>query len=61
MWADRYFGPLSAVQQTTEMIADQWTGKNSGPALTDYRNGASSIPLHFWLFFKIFQSEEIIK
>ncbi len=28
----------SAAQQTTEMIADQQTGKNSGPALADYRN-----------------------
>jgi hypothetical protein len=26
-------GPLSTAQQTTEMIADQQTGKNSGPAL----------------------------
>jgi hypothetical protein len=27
------------------MIAEQRTGKNSGPALADYRNGASAIPL----------------
>jgi hypothetical protein len=32
-WSD---GPLSAAQQTSEMIADQRTGKNSGPALVDY-------------------------
>jgi hypothetical protein len=47
-WADRYFGPpgpLSAAQRTTEMIVEQRTGKNSGPALADYRNGASAIPL----------------
>jgi hypothetical protein len=40
-WADRYFGPLvrwSAAQRTTEMLADQRTGKNSGPAPADYRN-----------------------
>jgi hypothetical protein len=37
------------------MIADQWTGKNSEPALTDYRNGASGIPL-FYSFWPIFQS-----
>jgi hypothetical protein len=32
------------------MIADQQTGKNSGPGLVDYRNGASAIPLFciFW-------------
>jgi hypothetical protein len=35
-WAGCYFGPLvgcplSAAQQTTEMIADQQTGKNSRP------------------------------
>ncbi len=28
----------SAVQRTTEMLADQRTGKNSGPAPADYRN-----------------------
>jgi hypothetical protein len=38
-------GPLSAAQRTTEMIADQRTRINSGPALADYRNGASDIPL----------------
>jgi hypothetical protein len=27
------------------MIADQRTGKNSGPAIADYRNGASAILL----------------
>ncbi len=40
-WADRYFGPLvrwSAAQRTTEMLADQRTGKNSGLAPADYRN-----------------------
>ncbi len=26
----------SAAQRTTEMIADQRTGKNGGPALADY-------------------------
>jgi hypothetical protein len=31
-------GPLFAVQRTTKMIADQQTGKNSGPALANYRN-----------------------
>jgi hypothetical protein len=32
------------------MIADQRTGKNSGPELADYRNGAFTIPLFciFW-------------
>jgi hypothetical protein len=40
-----FAGPLSAAQQTIEMIADQRTGKNSGPALADYRNGAYAIPL----------------
>ncbi len=47
-WADRYFGPLvrwSAAQRTTEMLADQRTGKNSGPAPADYRNWASASPL----------------
>jgi hypothetical protein len=36
------------------MIADQRTGKNSGPALADYLNGASAIPLLciFWPIFK---------
>jgi hypothetical protein len=28
----------SAAQRTTEMLADQRTGKNSGPAPADYRN-----------------------
>jgi hypothetical protein len=28
----------SAAQWTTEMLADQQTGKNSGPAPADYRN-----------------------
>jgi hypothetical protein len=28
----------SAAQRTTEMVADQRTGKNSGPAPADYRN-----------------------
>jgi hypothetical protein len=27
-----------AAQRTTEMLADQRTGKNSGPAPADYRN-----------------------
>ncbi len=47
-WADRYFGPLfrwSTAQRTTEMLADQRTGKNSGPAPADYRNWASASPL----------------
>jgi hypothetical protein len=35
----------SAAQWTTEMLADQRTGKNSGPAPADYRNGASASPL----------------
>jgi hypothetical protein len=49
--------------RTTEMRADQRTGKNSGPALADYRNGASAIPLfcNLVLFLKIFQSKEIIR
>ncbi len=36
------------------MIADQQTGKNSGPALADYRNLALAIPLFciFWPIFK---------
>jgi hypothetical protein len=37
------------------MIADQRTGKNSGPALADYRNGASAIPL-FCIFLPIFKN-----
>jgi hypothetical protein len=40
-WADRYFGPLvrwSAAQRTTEMLADQQTGKNRRPAPADCRN-----------------------
>jgi hypothetical protein len=46
--------PLSAAQRTTKMIADQKTGKNSGPALPDYRHGASIILLFciFWPIFK---------
>jgi hypothetical protein len=35
----------SAAQRTTEMIADQQTGKNSGPVLADYRNLPSAILL----------------
>jgi hypothetical protein len=56
----------SAVQRTTEMIADQRTGKNSGPALEDYRNGASAIPLFciFWRilkkYLKVKKSAEIL-
>jgi hypothetical protein len=44
----------SAAQRTTYMIpvADQRTDKNSGPALTDYRNRASTIPL-FCIFWSI--------
>jgi hypothetical protein len=36
------------------MIADQQSGKNSGPTLADYQNGASAIPLfcNFWLILK---------
>jgi hypothetical protein len=36
------------------MIADQRTGKNSGPALADYRKRASAVPLFciFWPIFK---------
>jgi hypothetical protein len=47
-------GSLSAAQRTTEMIADQQTGKNSGPVLADYRNGAYAIPLFciFWPILK---------
>jgi hypothetical protein len=46
--------PLSAAQQTTEMIADQRTAKNSGSALADYRNGAFAVPLFciFWPILK---------
>ncbi len=47
-WADHYFGPLvrwSPAQRTTEMLSDQWTGKNSGPVPADYRNWASASPL----------------
>ncbi len=47
-WADRYFVPLvrwSAAQRTTEMLADQRSGKNSGPAPADYQNWASASPL----------------
>jgi hypothetical protein len=45
------------------VIVDQRTGKNSGPALVDYRNGASAILLFSFLgiFLKIVQREEIIK
>ncbi len=32
----------SAAQRTTEMLADQRTGKNSGPAPADYRNWTSA-------------------
>jgi hypothetical protein len=41
-WADRYFGPLVPCPLP------------SGPALADYRNGASTIPLfyNFWPNFK---------
>jgi hypothetical protein len=35
----------SAAQRTTEMLADQRTGKNSGPGPADYRNLASASPL----------------
>ncbi len=35
----------SAAQRTTEMLADQRTGKNSGPAPADYRNWASASPV----------------
>jgi hypothetical protein len=47
-------GLLSAAQWTTEIIADQQTGKNTGPALADYQSGASAIPLSciFWPIFK---------
>jgi hypothetical protein len=38
----------NAAQRTTKMLADQQTGKNSGPAPADYRNRASAIPL-FWI------------
>jgi hypothetical protein len=48
-------GPLSTAQWTTEIIADQRTGKNSGPALANNRNGASSIPL-FCIFLPIFKN-----
>jgi hypothetical protein len=47
-------GPLSGAQQTTEMIADQRTAKNSGSALADYRNGAFAVLLFciFWPILK---------
>jgi hypothetical protein len=45
-----FAGPLSAAQRTTEMIADQRTGYNSGPALADNRNEASAIPLFYILW-----------
>jgi hypothetical protein len=53
-WADRHSGPLSAAQRTTEMKADNRTGKKSGAALADYRNGAPAIPMFciFWPNFK---------
>jgi hypothetical protein len=35
----------SAAQRTTEILADQRTGKNSGPAPADYRSWTSAIPL----------------
>jgi hypothetical protein len=35
----------SAAQRTNEMLADQRTGKNSGPAPADYRNRESAGPL----------------
>jgi hypothetical protein len=35
----------STAQRTTEMLADQRTGKNSEPAPANYRNGASASPL----------------
>jgi hypothetical protein len=67
-WADSYFGllvrcPLFAAQRTTEMIADQWTGKNSEPALADYQNGASAIPLLciFCQFLKILWTSGLVK
>jgi hypothetical protein len=37
------------------MIADQWTGKYSGPALVEYLHGASAIPL-FFIFRPIFEN-----
>jgi hypothetical protein len=52
----------STAQRTTEMLADQQTGKNIGPAPADYRNWASAIPL-FWIlaYFKnFFKTEEIL-
>jgi hypothetical protein len=54
-------GPLSAVQQTTEMIADQRTGKNSRPAQAHYWNWASIILLFciFWPVLKIFQRKKL--
>jgi hypothetical protein len=39
----------SAAQRTTEMLADQRIGKNSGPAPADYRNWASASPLWNYL------------
>ncbi len=35
----------STAQRTNEMLADQRTGKNSGPAPADYRNWFSASPL----------------
>jgi hypothetical protein len=51
-------GPLFAAQWTSEMIADQQTGKNSGPLKLSFRYSAV---LSFGLFKKLFQREEIIK
>ncbi len=56
-------GRWSPVYWATEMIADQQTGKNCGPALADYRNRAFANLLFcfFGLILKKFQREEIIK
>jgi hypothetical protein len=44
-WQHAILVRWSATQRTTEMLADQRTGKNSGPAPAEYRNWASASPL----------------
>jgi hypothetical protein len=55
--------PLSVAQRTTEMIADQQTGKNSAPALaaTEMELPLFRCSAFFGLFLKIFQGEEMSK
>jgi hypothetical protein len=56
-------GLLSDAQRTSEMIADQQTGKNSGPPLADYQNEASVIQLFgiFCVILKIFRTSRLVK